>query len=93
MVGGYNNWGNGATAVLNHENLPPHAFLRIQFKAYKVDSWDNERFQVLLDDIEVFGRVFQYTEGDDICGVRNSWHDKFFEVDVIVPHTSDHAAV
>jgi uncharacterized protein YxeA len=58
MVGGYNNFGTGATAVLNHENLPPHAFLRIQFKGYKVDSWDNERFSVFVDDVEVWARVF-----------------------------------
>lgn len=94
MVGGYNNWGAGATAILDVASLAAHSYLRISFNAYAVDSWDHERYQLYIDGVEVYARVFQHNEGTNLCGASPSnWKENFFPVDIIVEHSGTSAQI
>lgn len=49
MVGGYGNFGSGCTATLKLNNLKAHKKLRVMFKWFRIDSWDNEKLYVNID--------------------------------------------
>lgn len=46
MFGGYNNFGKGTTITKTFTGLGVHDFVRVAFRFYFVDSWDNESLKV-----------------------------------------------
>ncbi|CAD8105868.1 unnamed protein product [Paramecium primaurelia] len=95
LFGGYQRFGVRAKAERNF-NLPKHSRLRIQFQFWKIDSWDDEKFQVFVDGKVVFERSFGFsTPGQaKICGApQSTWMTYFFNVDVIIEHTNPTANI
>jgi len=49
MFGGYGVFGSGAEASTTIFDIPDHSMLRIRFTGYFIDSWDTEKFYVVVD--------------------------------------------
>lgn len=75
LLGGFGQFGAGATLQKVFFNMPPHTQVYVMFQVWAVDSWDNERFSLLVDGVEAWGQNFQYTKGvfRDMCGA--GWAD------------------
>lgn len=74
MLGGYGVFGAGASAEITFTDIPTHEVIKIEFRFYAGDSWDNEFFNLYVDDVLVKNENFQYSEGTaDVCGA--GWND------------------
>jgi hypothetical protein len=54
MYGGFNLFGAGAL-IRNQVQLKPHYKLKFKFLLFKIDSWDNEKAWLTVDNKEVWG--------------------------------------
>lgn len=50
LVGGFGILGSGSSLVKEFA-LPPHSSVTVRFELYKIDSWDQEDFYVLIDGV------------------------------------------
>lgn len=92
MIGGYGVFGSGATAEITFDDIPTHEVLSIKFRLYIGDSWDNEFFNLYVDDVLVKNENFQYSTGtSNVCG--SGWNDQYFDVHLDIGHVSDSAHV
>ena len=53
IFGGFGIFGT-TTSVVKMIALAPHYFVRVIFKMYKIDSWENESFYLYLDGVQMF---------------------------------------
>lgn len=49
MLGGHDVFGKGAKAVKTFNNLPAHNKMVVRLQFWKIDSWDNELAEILVD--------------------------------------------
>jgi len=54
LFGGFNVFGNAATAIKLYDSKVDHHELIFQFDLYTIDTWDNEFFKVFVDGTEVY---------------------------------------
>lgn len=74
MLGGYGIFGKNAAAEITFNDIAKHDVLSVSFRLYVGDSWDNEFFELYVDDVLVKNENFQYGEGTaDVCGA--GWND------------------
>lgn len=74
MLGGYGIFGSGATAEITFDDIASHDVLSVSFRLYIGDSWDNEFFNLYVDDVLVKNENFAYSDGtEDVCG--SGWND------------------
>lgn len=81
-------FGSGAYAVKSYNSKVDHHELVFSFDLFTVDSWDNEIFKVLVDDIEVytFTAVSSITTPRTVsCGIQK-FLDRISTVAFVVPH-------
>ena len=51
-----------------------------------MDSWDNEKFLVYVDDKAVFDKNYQVAQGENLCNNVNGWNTLREDVDVKLAH-------
>ena len=79
MLGGYDKFGNGATAAKDYTVLP-HYEASISFTLYLIDSWDGEYFWFLVNGVTRHTTYYSYT-GPQICG-KTTWGETIKNVDI-----------
>ncbi|CAK62206.1 unnamed protein product (macronuclear) [Paramecium tetraurelia] len=68
--------------------LPPHYYVKIQLRFWKIDSWDGEVFQLIADQ-KVYSRQFWPNEGGDFCGRgKKGNNDLLVNIEVSIEHNS-----
>lgn len=91
IFGGYSQLGKGDSLSKVFFNLPPHSRILIKVSIWGIDSWDNERFSVMVDGTEVAGRNFQHQSGviRNLCGnpTYPQWLEGFESAQVEVAHS------
>lgn len=60
MVGGFNVLGKNS-AIVKSFTMPAHYKMTLRIKFFKIDSWDNETFQIFVDGVNVFTKQFVYS--------------------------------
>jgi len=86
MVGGYGNFGVGASMQKTYTNLPPHTQVRIRFQFWRIDSWDNEMFYCTVDGTKMDVHQGNLSEGTQLCGEVASWKEEVIDIELIVDH-------
>jgi len=81
MLGGYNAFGRDAFAEKDFDAPQPHSLVRIGFTFYKIDSWDDERARLHVNDDLVWEEAYIHHEGEDVCGRPGAPHWKDLRVD------------
>ncbi|CAD8162475.1 unnamed protein product [Paramecium octaurelia] len=71
LFGGYNILGAGAS-VSKIISLPAHFKIRVSLEFWKIDSWDNEKLYIILDD-SVTTAYWYWDTGVVICGNPTQW--------------------
>ena len=91
LLGGYDVLGRGAWTRKTydlHDQL--HSSVDISLTFVKIDSWDDERGIVLVDDREIWSRAFSVGDGSQHCGQVNGWDERDVRVGpVTVVHSAD----
>lgn len=76
IIGGYNNFGTGASASITIDLGDGGQGVMVAFTFLKIDSWDSEKAQLYADDVLVWEEVLTYDQGSQLCGSGNSnWHE------------------
>ena len=77
MLGGYNVLGGGASVSKTFATPSPHTHLRVTFDFFKVDSWDNERAYLYVDNARAWDSgPLHYSAGTNICGAAaTAWKE------------------
>lgn len=52
IFGGYGVFGKGATVSKVFSSIPTHNKLVVRFQFWKLDSWDNEQAQLIVDGVQ-----------------------------------------
>ena len=72
IIGGYNNFGGGASAKKTYTGLPGHYSVNIQFDAYFLDTWDpGEYYRLMVDGVNRYEKEHKFGEDGgttNICG-------------------------
>ncbi|CAD8096037.1 unnamed protein product [Paramecium sonneborni] len=84
ILGGFGILGVGASAKKQFI-IPNHKRLRLQIVLYKIDSWDNEKIFILVDNVEIWSTVWNHANEANFCG--QDWTDQKQYVDIIFDHT------
>lgn len=67
--------------------LPPHLKILIAYKAFFIDSWDDEKMEFRIDNVVQNGVTkYIYTQGTPQCGLIN-YGDKILDIYHIIAHT------
>ena len=83
LIGGYNNFGKGATAQITVDLGSELSGVRVAFTFLKIDSWDNEYAILYADDVEVWREKLTAAQGSNICGRGNTnWHEVWIDTSV-----------
>lgn len=59
----------------------------------RLDSWDNEKFYVYVDDKLVFDKAYGPREGEQLCGVGGDWREVRENIDITINHNGPSATV
>ncbi|CAK93031.1 unnamed protein product (macronuclear) [Paramecium tetraurelia] len=73
------------------QNLSPHYKMQISFQLWQIDSWNNENFQLYVDDQLQKQIVLSKTGNYSICG--SAGLEKLFNIAVTFPHTSSDSKI
>ncbi|CAK93030.1 unnamed protein product (macronuclear) [Paramecium tetraurelia] len=73
------------------ENLRLHDKMQISFQLWQIDSWNNENFQLYVDDQLQKQIVLSTTGTYSICG--SAGLEKVFNIAVTFPHTSSECKI
>ncbi|EGR30342.1 hypothetical protein IMG5_134320, partial [Ichthyophthirius multifiliis] len=84
LLGGYNQLSREDIFKI-FTGLPGHTNVRIFFRLFAVDSWDNENFRVYVNDVLVQPKIAPFQQSNKVCGV-NGWDDSIRNYLVDVPH-------
>ena len=85
MIGGYNNFGSGASTQKTI-NLDSGTYI-ISFIFIKGDSWDGEYGRLFLNNNLVWQKQYSASQGSQICGVSSSgWNELFDFINVTFTH-------
>ncbi|EGR30872.1 hypothetical protein IMG5_122030 [Ichthyophthirius multifiliis] len=84
IFGGYNQLSREDVYKV-YKNVPLHTNVRIFFKLFAIDSWDNEAFRIFIDDVQVVPQVAPFQQTSKICGV-SGWDDRIRNYFIDVPH-------
>ncbi|CAD8215300.1 unnamed protein product [Paramecium octaurelia] len=87
LFGGYNTFAIN-TLITYNSSLPPHYKIKISFKFWKIDSWNDEWLYIFIDD-QIIQQKFAMREGYPICGVFDAdslEKEVLYEVEMI--HTN-----
>ncbi|CAD8070842.1 unnamed protein product [Paramecium sonneborni] len=58
--------------------IPPHQLLRFSVTIYKIDSWDNEGFEISANDNIIYTKILGDQDGNgNLCG-QTAWNDMPF---------------
>ncbi|CAD8120114.1 unnamed protein product [Paramecium sonneborni] len=90
LVGGFEVMGNGGYITKKFQ-IPPHTRLRLQVLLYKIDSWDDEKFIIEVDDAQIWTHSWFVDTDSYYCG--QMWADSKIFVDVIFQHTNQEATI
>ncbi|CAD8098325.1 unnamed protein product [Paramecium primaurelia] len=66
MFGGFSTFSND-TLITYNSSLPPHYQVKVSFKYWKIDSWNNEWVYIFFDD-KLKKEMFNLTEDYQVCG-------------------------
>jgi hypothetical protein len=90
--------GLGSQQLFKTFTLPANVeSVDISFDFYEVDSWDNERFQVFINDAVVFDERFTHGANDSFPGVTSTppaflgfeqWQEQFHSMSFNIPTTA-----
>jgi len=58
MLGGYGIFGKNTAAEITFNDIDSHDVLSVNFRLYIGDSWDNEFFELYVDDVLVKNENF-----------------------------------
>ncbi|CAD8114331.1 unnamed protein product [Paramecium sonneborni] len=83
IFGGFNTFGMG-TKVMKLIQLPPHFYVQIKMKFWKIDTWDNEYFNINIDGAQAFSQQYQSISSISECG--NSWGEEIQLITISLPH-------
>ncbi|CAD8200579.1 unnamed protein product [Paramecium octaurelia] len=90
LVGGFRVMGTGGYITKTFQ-IPPHKNLRLQVVIYKIDSWDNEKFTIEVDDAQIWTHNWFVETNFNYCG--QFWPDSKIYVDLIFEHTNEEANI
>ncbi|HIF28430.1 MAG TPA: hypothetical protein EYQ40_07870, partial [Candidatus Marinimicrobia bacterium] len=95
-------WGNSPNNIQkSYSNMPDHSQIKVTMRYWAVDSWDNEWGRVYIDNVLIWDK--QRTDAHSCANgwstytgnFTNPWngnnnnHKCYFDVEVIIEHTSD----
>lgn len=85
----------GAKAYIEKvvSDLPLHNQLRLKMQFWKIDTWDNEWAQILVDGVVVWQQQFTNAKNilTSVCGNANP--DDIVDVEVDVDHSNSSANI
>ena len=93
ILGGYNIYGAGAWAEVKLDNIGLHKSLKVEFDFIKIDSWDGESGQMLIDSKQAWAKSYIYHQGKQECGVGSNWYEQKERITAIVAHTGNSATI
>ena len=94
MLGGDGTFAAGAYAERTLSNMPAHTALRIQLTLFKLNKWNGERLQVLVDGHVAYSTYPLYQGGSHHCSVStHQQEDLAFEVDALIDHYDSNATI
>ncbi|CAD8190167.1 unnamed protein product [Paramecium pentaurelia] len=67
MFGGFSTFSSD-TLITQNSSLPPHYQVKVSFKYWKIDSWNDEWVYIFFDD-KLKKEKFNLTEGYHVCGL------------------------
>ncbi|CAD8148344.1 unnamed protein product [Paramecium octaurelia] len=76
LFGGFNVFGN-TTIISKQFFLPPHYQIRVTLEFWKIDSWDDEWFYIVVDDA-LQKKYYHWDTGTEKCG--GGWNKAWYEV-------------
>ncbi|CAK63126.1 unnamed protein product (macronuclear) [Paramecium tetraurelia] len=85
LFGGYSVFGPN-TVVAKTFALPPHYMITLQFGFYRIDSWDNQNFTIVMDGHPV-RQIMAANDGSFYCG-NQAMADRFYRFNIDFYHTS-----
>ena len=94
MLGGYGKLSADDYVERTLDSLPTHSALRIRAKFFKVDGWNNDYGQMLVDGGVAWQSPKYSSHGDNVCGSMSyNQKDLMVELDVTVAHVASSATV
>ncbi|CAD8107342.1 unnamed protein product [Paramecium primaurelia] len=90
LIGGFGVIGSGGYITKTFK-IPPHTRLRLQVLVYKIDSWDNEKLIIEVDDAQIWTHVWSVDTDSNYCG--QFWTDSKVYIDLIFEHTNEEARI
>ncbi|CAD8069667.1 unnamed protein product [Paramecium sonneborni] len=89
LFGGYGVFGKN-TRVTKLFQLPPHHSIQLRLEFWKIDSWDDEKFYIYLDQNEVFSQMFGASStNSNLCGNEATgivWREEIHQINIIKNH-------
>ncbi|CAK92089.1 unnamed protein product (macronuclear) [Paramecium tetraurelia] len=82
LFGGNNAFGHRTSATKLFQ-LPPHHTVSITLEFWKIDTWDDEKFFIYLDQILGFQDIYGHG-GTDICGKSSG--EFVVQINIMQPH-------
>lgn len=67
-MGGYSKFGKNSVAAKTWTGLSTHNTITLSFKAYYIDTWDNETYVAYADGTRVYYDVFKPESSSYFCG-------------------------
>ncbi|CAD8148390.1 unnamed protein product [Paramecium octaurelia] len=89
LLGGYNIFGT-RSIVSKHFSLLPHYKVKVTLEFWKIDSWDDEDFYIIVDGTLQSKKYFP-SQGIQLCGDywKNEWKEVVEPITIIMNHNSE----
>ena len=71
ILGGYDQFGAGASAQKVFDTAIAHTELKVEAEYIKIDTWDNEYGRMYIDGVERWYQLFHHSNGGNQCGQGN----------------------
>ena len=89
IIGGYNFFAKFSWVQNSYSSLPAHYAAIVTWRAYFIDSWDNEDLYLDVDGVRVYTEKWYYSKGAAlICGISGTKDVVFDRASHIFPHIS-----